>query len=166
MKRTTLCNNVDQSDWTEPERQRARQNIGLKARTTQNIYIGQEFTTGPILEFDYVLVNNSEYHLAIAVSPKIELQNYSKNKVRMVWFIGDRDNPAWQQIFRCNVDSDGFTDLNQNIYPFNWLGENLANPYNKFNIVFEDIDDETTVNIATNQDIYIHFRGTVSTEAY
>lgn len=163
MKRTTLCNNVDQSDWTEAERQRARQNIGLKVRTTQNVYVGQEVTSGPILEFDYTFVNSSEYHLAIAISPKIQLQNYSKDKARMVWFIGERSNPTWRQIFTVNV-VNGTTDLNQNIYPFNWIGENIVSPNNKFNVVFEDIDDESTLNIATGQSLYINFRGTVSTE--
>lgn len=165
MKRTTLCNNVDQSDWTEAERQRARQNLGLKVRTTQNVYVGQEFTSGPILEFDYAFVNDSEYHLAIAISPKIELQNYSKDKVRMIWFIGERSNPTWRQVFNVNV-TNGSTDLNQSIYPFNWIGENISSTYNTFNVVFEDIDDNSTVNIATGQSLYLNLRGTVSTEAY
>lgn len=165
MKRTTLCNNVDQGDWTEAERQRARQNIGLKVRTTQNVYLGEAVTQGPILELNYEFENGAEYHLAIAVSPKVELQNYTKNKARMVWFIGERANPAWRQIFNVNVDN-GTTALNQNVYPFNWIGENIDGTYNTFNVVFEDIDDESTLNIASGQNLYINLRGTVSKEAY
>jgi len=165
MKRTTLCNNVDQSDWTEPERQRARQNIGLKARTTQNVYVAQTVTQGPILELNYEFENDTEYHLAIAVSNRIELQNYSKSKARMVYFIGERANPAWRQIFNVAIDN-GVVELNQTVYPFNWLSENIRSPYNTFNAVFEDIDDESTLGIATGQDIYINIRGTISKEAY
>ena len=165
MKRTTLCNNVDQSDWTEPERQRARQNIGLKVRTTQNVYVAQAVTQGPILELNYEFENGAEYHLAIAFSNRIELQNYNKNKARMVYFIGERSNPAWRQIFNVKVDS-GFVELNQTVFPFNWLGENITSPYNTFNVVFEDADDESTLGIATGQDIYINIRGTISKEAY
>ena len=165
MKRTTLCNNVDQSDWSEAERQRARQNIGLKARTTQNVYVAQTITQGPVLELNYEFENGAEYHLAIAVSNRIELQNYTKNKARMIYFIGERANPAWRQIFNVKVDS-GVVDLNQTVYPFNWLSENIDDTYKTFNIVFEDIDDSSTLNIASGQDIYINIRGTISKEAY
>lgn len=159
-----LCNNIDQSNWTDAERQRARQNIGLKLRTSQNVFVAQTITQGPVLELNHEFENDAEYHGLVAISPVIELQNYAKNKVRLVWFIGERSNPSWVQVFNVDV-VNGSTDMNQNIYPFNWIGENIVSPYNTFNSVFEDIDDESTVNITSGQNLYLSFRGTVSKES-
>lgn len=156
-----------QQNFSAQEKAIARSNIGVVKMTPSNISskIIYDTTTGSqtTLEGTFVFTNGRAYNCLIGIPPTIALENYSKDKVLLVFYIGANNTQSakWSMTIQVPV-VNGEAQLTMRNVPFNWLAEGLANLdiTDVMQISFIDIDSpQQLVMMATGQTIAVYFSG-------
>lgn len=156
-----------QQDFSALEKARARSNIGVVKMTPSNVEskLIYDTTAGSqtTLEGTFVLTNGRAYNCLIGIPPTIALENYSKDKVLLVFYIGANNTQSakWSLTIQVPV-INGEAQLTMRNVPFNWLAEGLAglDITDVMRISFADIDSpQQFVMMSTGQTIAVNFSG-------
>lgn len=155
-----------QQDFSALEKARARSNIGVVKMTPSNVEskLIYDTTTGSQATLDgtFVFTNGRAYNCLIGLPPTIALENYSKDKVLFVLYIGANNTQSakWSLTIQIPV-VNGEAQLTMRNVPFNWLAEGLSgiDILDVMKISFLDADTNQPVLMATGQTIAVNFRG-------
>lgn len=156
-----------QQDFSSQEKARARSNIGVVKMIPSNINSKRIYdtTTGnqTTLEGTFVFTNGRAYNCLIGLPPTIALDNYSKDKVQLVFHIGATNSQSakWSLTIQVPV-VNGEAQLTMRNVPFNWMAEELSGLdfTDVMRIIFTDIDSpHQLVMMSTGQTIEVNFSG-------
>lgn len=139
------------------------------SKSIDNVFIGYNVDTtsdvGKITVNTFEFLNTIEYHMFFSLKSTIELSSYTKNTVKLRFYIGgvNYNSSPWRMTNVISVDN-GVAKLNTSIIPFNWLGEGiipeLETIANYLQIDFVDADNDTLVYMTSGQFINVVIRGT------
>lgn len=141
------------------------------SKTTTNVFIGYSVDTSSavskITVNSYEFLNAREYHLFFSLKSSIELSSYTKDSVKLRFYIGGVSyaGSPWRMTAVIQV-VNGVAKLNTSILPFNWKGEGIVPELyeiaNYLQIDFVDVDNDSVVYMASGQFINVVIRGTES----
>lgn len=141
------------------------------SKTIDNVFIGYSVDTSSavskITVNSYEFLNTREYHLFFSLKSSIELSSYTKDTVKLRFYIGgvSYDGSPWKMTAVVTV-VNGVAKLNTSILPFNWKGEGIMPELyeiaNYLQIDFVDVDNDSVVYMASGQFINVVIRGTES----
>lgn len=141
------------------------------SKTTTNVFIGYSVDTSSavskITVNSYEFLNGREFHLFFSLKSSIELSSYTKDAVKLRFYIGglNYQNSPWKMTSVIQV-VNGVAKLNTSILPFNWKGEGIMPEIyeiaNYLQIDFVDVDNDSVVYMTSGQFINVVIRGTES----
>lgn len=141
------------------------------SKTIDNVFIGYSVDTSSavskITVNSYRFINAREYHLFFSLNSSIKLSSYTKDTVKLRFYIGgvNYNGSPWRMTAVVQVDN-GVAKLNVSILPFNWKGEGIMPELEEIadylQIDFADVDNDTVVYMASGQFINVVIRGTES----
>ena len=141
------------------------------SKAIDNVFIGYSVDTSSavskITVNSYEFLNTREYHLFFSLKSSIELSSYTKDSVKLRFYIGgvNYTNSPWRMTSVVQV-VNGVAKLNTSILPFNWKGEGIIPELheiaNYLQIDFVDVDNDSVVYMASGQFINVVIRGTES----